>query len=321
VFTRSGSSWSQQGGKLVPSGASGASSFGYDVAMSTDGNTALIGAPDDNGGIGAAYLFTRSGSTWSQSGSKLTASGEAGAGTFGIAVALSSDANTGLIGGPDDNNTFGAAWAFANPIPLAPTGVSAVAGANEAAVSFTPSLGATSYTVTSSPGGIQATGASSPIVVPGLTAGQAYTFTVTATNSFGTSPASAASNSVTPFTTPGPPTGVSATPGDGYATVAFTPPASDGGSAILHYTVTASPGGQTANGTGSPIAVYGLTNGVSYTFTLTATNAGGAGAASAPSNSVTPDGTSRPGTDPPAVPVPRVAVPDPPPAGPRVPPP
>jgi hypothetical protein len=60
----------------------------------------------------------------------------------------------------------------------------------------------TSYTVTSNPAGITATGPASPIVVTGLTNGVAYTFTVRATNAVGTGPASAASNSVTPAPQP-----------------------------------------------------------------------------------------------------------------------
>ena len=66
----------------------------------------------------------------------------------------------------------------------------------------------TGYTVTSSPGGITATGASSPIVVSGLTNGTSYTFTVHATNAIGSGPESTASNSVTPTGVPGAPTGV-----------------------------------------------------------------------------------------------------------------
>ncbi len=87
---------------------------------------------------------------------------------------------------------------------------------------------------------------------------------------------------------PGAPTGVTATAGDGQAVVSFTAPASDGGALITGYTVTVSPGGITVSGNSSPITVTGLTNGTSYTFTVTATNSAGTGAASAPSNSVTP---------------------------------
>ena len=87
---------------------------------------------------------------------------------------------------------------------------------------------------------------------------------------------------------PGAPTGVSATAGNGQATVTFTAPANDGGSAITGYTVTSNPGGITATGASSPITVTGLTNGTSYTFTVTATNIAGTGAASAASNAVTP---------------------------------
>jgi large repetitive protein len=79
----------------------------------------------------------------------------------------------------------------------------ATAGDAEATVSFTAPVNSggaaiTSYTVTSSPGGLTATGAASPLKVTGLTNGTAYSFSVTATNSAGVSAASAASNSVTP---------------------------------------------------------------------------------------------------------------------------
>ena len=94
--------------------------------------------------------------------------------------------------------------------PGAPTIGTATGGNAQASVTFTApaSTGGssiTSYTVTSSPGGITASGASSPITVTGLTNGTAYTFTVQAT-SFATGPASAASNSVTPAAYSAPPT-------------------------------------------------------------------------------------------------------------------
>ena len=74
---------------------------------------------------------------------------------------------------------------------------------------------------------------------------------------------------MTPRTVPGAPTDVSATPGNAQATVSFTAPASNGGAPITVYTVTSSPGGLTGTSTdGSDIAVGGLTNGTSYTFTV-----------------------------------------------------
>ena len=89
IFTRSGSTWTQLGPKLTGGGESGAGAFGVDVALSADGSTALIGAPGDNDGVGAAWVFTRSGSTWIQQGPKLTGAGEDGFGEFGSSVALS----------------------------------------------------------------------------------------------------------------------------------------------------------------------------------------------------------------------------------------
>lgn len=87
---------------------------------------------------------------------------------------------------------------------------------------------------------------------------------------------------------PGAPTIGTATPGVGSASVTFTAPANNGGSPIINYRVTSTPGGITATGSASPITVTGLTAAVAYTFTVAAQNAVGFGSESAASNSATP---------------------------------
>jgi hypothetical protein len=113
VFTL-GTTWTQQGNKLVGStvGTSGPSDQGYSVALTADGNTALIGGPTNNGNVGAAWVFTRTNGVWTQQGGKLVGSDVNGNAQFGWSVALSADGNTALIGGPSDNIGFGAAWVF-----------------------------------------------------------------------------------------------------------------------------------------------------------------------------------------------------------------
>jgi FG-GAP repeat len=114
VFTRSGSSWTQQQ-KLVGEDPSTGPEQGHSVSLSDSGDTALIGGPDDNTSLGAAWLFTRSGSVWSEQGAKLVGTGSVPFSSQGWDVALSGDGATALIGAPADNGGVGATWVFALP--------------------------------------------------------------------------------------------------------------------------------------------------------------------------------------------------------------
>ncbi len=116
VFTRAGATWTQQQ-KLTASDPEDSALFGIAVAMSSDGNTAIVGAEDTspNTDNGAAYVFTRSGSVWSQQAKLLASDSESNA-LFGCAVALSADGNTAIIGARREDTSpsadNGAAYVF-----------------------------------------------------------------------------------------------------------------------------------------------------------------------------------------------------------------
>ena len=274
-------------GSATPTGIASAPS----IASVTTGNgtaTVTITPPSNTGGLALSYTVTSypGGITATGTGTTLSLTGL----TDGVSYTFSVTATNA-----DGTSTASAASSSVVPTstPGAPTVTGVMAGGGQAVVAFTPpsntgGLPITAYTVTSSPGGFTATGTISPITVSGLTNGVSYTFSVTATNADGAGAASAASIASTPSAPPSAPSVTTVTPGNGQATVAFTAPANTGGLPINSYTVISSPGGATATGSGSPITVMGLTEGVSYTFSVTANNADGASAASASSAAVVP---------------------------------
>jgi hypothetical protein len=123
--------WTQQGTKLsganattgmtcTPPGVAGTAEQGYAVAISGDGNTAIVGGWADNNAFGAAWVFTRSAEVWSQTVVKLCGTGATGTTNImqGFSVALSDDGTTAILGAPnngefnDESTGNGAAWVF-----------------------------------------------------------------------------------------------------------------------------------------------------------------------------------------------------------------
>jgi uncharacterized repeat protein (TIGR02543 family) len=189
-----------------------------------------------------------------------------------------------IISGVTSNTTLTAVWTLLPPGPIA----APVARPSDHAGTVTvtpPTSGGqvTSYKIvaTDSSGvpispekSCVVNAPSTSCVITGLTNGLTYKFQSTATNAAGTS-TSALSNSIMPASKPGAPTTVAATRGDETATVTFAVPADNGGTPITSYTLTVVETGETFTASGSPITVTGLTNGSSYTFKVSATNAVG----------------------------------------------
>ena len=112
VFVRSGTTWTEQQ-KLTASDGAASDWFGFSVSIS--GDTAIVGAYEDDSGEGSAYVFVRSGTTWTEQ-QKLTASDGAASDSFGRSVSISGDtAIIGAFGDDDDGSNSGSAYVFALP--------------------------------------------------------------------------------------------------------------------------------------------------------------------------------------------------------------
>jgi hypothetical protein len=147
------------------------------------------------------------------------------------------------------------------------------------------------YVVTSTPTSLGCENITTSCVISGLTNGLAYTFHVQALNEVGLSPSSPESSSLVPRTVPSAPTGITGVFGNGAVTLAWSAPASDGGATITSYKAVVV--GNTSkycqiNAPSLSCTINGLTNGTAYTFTVSAINIAGTGAASIASSQIVP---------------------------------
>lgn len=182
--------------------------------------------------------------------------------------------------------------------PAPPSQVVATAGNRSATISWAPPISDGGAPVTAY--SVQADGVAPVVVrndqtsltVSSLTNGTAYIFTVTAHSAAGASRAGT-SPAVTPFGPPTPPTNVHATPGDGSATVSWDPD-DPNGSSWTRFDILISPGDRQVSAYGGalygPLEVFGLANGVDYTFRVVAHTATGRSEPSVPSAPVRPRG-------------------------------
>ena len=293
VFTRNGTTWSEQA-KLTASDGAGNDTFGFRVSLI--GDTVVIGAPSLFGiGTGSAYLFVRSGTTWSQR-AKLTASDGAVGDKFGLGVSLSVD--TAVIGARGDDASRGSAYVFElGPRPTVPSAaqnLQTTSGDGQVVLTWEPPSSdggspITNYRIyrgTSSGGEILLTTIGNALTYTdsGLTNGQTFYYQVSAANGVGEGRKSNEA-SVTPTPPPTPPSApqnVGATSGNTQVVLSWQEPASNGGSLITNYKIYrgTTVGGETLLTTLGNVLSHtdsGLTNGQVYYYQVSAVNALGEG--------------------------------------------
>jgi hypothetical protein len=289
VFTRTQSIWSQQGTKLTAADAAAGSGLGSGVALSSEGNVALVGGQGDSGGAGAAWLFARSGAAWAQQGGKLTGQGESLVGTFGSSVALSADGQTAMIGGKNDNGGAGAAWAFAPPAPNCANASAATPAGGGAVTVALPCAGpagaALSYAIVSGPahGSLAAVGADGRVGYrsqPGYVGPDSFTYQVT--DPWGVSNTATAAITVPGFAVPAC-ANVSARGRKGATKVTLTLSCRGPAGVPMTYRIVTPPGDGKVGAINQSHGTVTYTTHVGFSgtdrFTYRATDAGGASAA------------------------------------------
>ena len=255
-------------------------------ATAGDGQAIISFTPGSNGGSAITnYKYSTDGSNYIElspavTTSPITITGLTNGTSYGIYLKA--------VNARGESSASSSVSVTPSTIPSSPTSLSASAGDGSATISFTPganggnaitnyqySTDGTNYTALSPTDTIY------PITINGLTNGTSYTIYLKAVNPNGVSSASS-SVTVTPSTIPSAPTSLSASAGDGSATISFTPGA-NGGNAITNYKYSIDGSTYTdlsPSDASTPITISGLTNGTSYTIYLKAVNANGDSSAS-----------------------------------------
>jgi len=247
--------------------------------VATRGNkqvSVVFGVPANNGGSAVLdYTAYCGGVVQTATSSPIIVGGLSN----GIAVSCTVIAhNTIGRSGPSQNSNT----VIPATVPDAPTSVIAIRGNAQVSVAFaTPANnGDVIQSYSAHCGSTTQVGATSPIIVGGLSNGIAVTCTVTASNSIGAGLASLPSNSVTPATVPDAPLLIAVVPSSGLLHLLFNPPTQNGGNAISSYSGSCTPGTHLASGASSPLTVASLSNGTAYTCVVVAINGVGSSIAS-----------------------------------------
>jgi hypothetical protein len=290
------------------------------VSCASPGSCTVIGDYVDSSGVQQGMLLTQTAGTWA-AGVELPAPDGAGSPPNDImrSVSCSSAGSCAAVGSYSDNagDTSGllvsslgtAATSVAiscapNPVP-AGNPATCAATVTDTSDNPSPPGGQVSFS-TDGPGSFTGSGSCqlSPLAGSSSQASCQLDYTqdqpgsadITASYAGDSTHAASTSGLLTQTVNPAAPDApedVSATAGNGSATVSWSPPDADGGSPVTSYTVTATDvtnaanGGQAVTGPASPLTVTGMTGGDSYDFTVTATNTAGASPPSTPSNVVT----------------------------------